>query len=177
MRNLLSEFRLYLCNRWVSSIPSHTFRLWFYRKVMGFNIGCESAVLMDCSFDCAKGFTIGRNSIINGRCRLDNRGELTIGNNVSVSSDVIILTADHDVNSPDFSGRNRQVVIDDYVWVGTRAMILPGVKIGKGAVIGAGSVVTKNVEPYNVVAGVPAKFIGTRNDDLKYTVSYRRLFQ
>lgn len=177
MKNTLSELILYICNHLVSSVPSHIFRLWFYRKVMKFSIGSGSSVLLNCSFDCTKSFKIGQNSVVNGNCRMDTRGGIVIGNNVSISSDVIILTADHDMNSPDFSGRNKPVIIDDYVWIGTRVMILPGVKIGKGAVIAAGSVVVKDVESYNVVGGIPAKLIKSRNKYLEYTTNYRRLFQ
>lgn len=60
------------------------------------------------------------------------------------------------------------IFIDDYVWIGVGAIVLQGVKIGKGAVIAAGSVVTKDIEPYSIVAGVPAKVIGKRNPDLDY---------
>nr|WP_220628090.1 acyltransferase [Confluentibacter sediminis] len=144
---------------------------------MKFNIGKNSSFLMTCVFDCAKHLSIGENSVVNARCRIDNRGGITIGNNVSISSDVTILTADHDMDSPDFAGRVRSVIVEDYVWVGTAAMIMPGVSIGKGAVVAAGAIVTKNVEPYHVVAGIPAKFIKERKRELNYTSSYKRLFQ
>ncbi|MHB8209618.1 acyltransferase [Mucilaginibacter sp.] len=144
---------------------------------MKFKIGNKSAVFMDCVFDCKKGFIMGDNSVINAKCRLDNRGNLIIGSNVSISQEVIILTADHDLNSSDFAGRSSQVIIEDYVWIGTRAIILPGCIIGKGAVIAAGALVTKSVSPYTVVAGVPAKYIANRNTDLSYQFTYRRLFQ
>lgn len=174
MSSFLSEFRLYLCNNWISGIPSHTFRLWFYRKVMGFKIGKESSIFMNCKFDCAGDLLIGENSVINANCRLDSRGGLEIGSNVSISEDVILLTADHD-EIFDVTGRNKKVIIDDYVWIGTRAMILPGVTIGKGAVIAAGAVVTKKVETLTVVAGVPAKPIKIRPGKFDYSASYRRL--
>jgi maltose O-acetyltransferase len=144
---------------------------------MGFKIGKGSTIFLNCKFDITKGLIIGSNSVINNNCRLDSRGKLTIGDNVSISNDVIILTADHDLNSSSFEGRNKEVIIENYVWIGTRAMILPGVLIGKGAVIAAGTIVTKNIEPYNVVAGIPAKMINIRNSDLKYESSYSRLFQ
>jgi acetyltransferase-like isoleucine patch superfamily enzyme len=177
MRIFLSELRLYICNNVVCYIPSHNFRLWYYKNIMGFHIGKGSTILMNCKFDCAKGLTVGSNSVVNRNCRLDSRGSLIIGDNVSISNDVVILTADHDLNSPDFTGRNRAVVIEDYVWIGTRAMLLPGVSIGKGAVIAAGSVVTKNVVSFQVVGGVPAKLITIRNSELRYKISYQRLFQ
>lgn len=176
-KGYISELRLYVCNDWVNRVPSHKIRKWYYRKIMGFIIGNQSSIFMDCTFDCARGISIGDNSVINSRCRLDTRGNITIGKNVSISQEVIILTADHDINSPDFSGRNRAVVINDYVWIGTRAMILPGINIGKGAVVAAGAIVTKNVEPFTLVAGVPAKFVKRRQEDVNYQIIYQRLFQ
>lgn len=132
---------------------------------------------MDCRFDCAGNFSLGNNSVINGNCRIDPRGGVQIGSNVSVSDEVIILTADHDIQSKDFDGRKKEVVIEDYVWIGTRAMVLPGVRIGKGAVIAAGSVITKDVEPFCVVGGVPGKVLKWRTDNLTYNLDYKRLFQ
>jgi acetyltransferase-like isoleucine patch superfamily enzyme len=177
MRRIISEFGLYICNRWVSCIPSHTLRLFFYRIFMKFSIGTNSSVFMDCVFDCKGGLKIGNNTVINGKSRLDNRGGITIGNNVSISQEVLILTADHDLDSPDFAGRNAPVIIEDYAWIGTRVIILPGCVIGKGAVIAAGALVTKSVEPFAVMAGVPAKLIKNRNQNIDYSFSYRRLFQ
>jgi acetyltransferase-like isoleucine patch superfamily enzyme len=174
---VLSELRLYICNKLVSKLPSHTLRLFYYRYIMKIKIDRTSTILMDCSFDSTKSVIIGKNSVINSKCRLDNRGGIVIGENVSVSQEVVILTADHDSDSRDFAGRNRAVVIEDYVWIGTRAIVLPGVTIGKGALVAAGAVVTKNVTPFSVVAGVPAKVLKKRRTDLDYIVSYRRLFQ
>lgn len=123
-----------------------------------------------------KKFKMGKNSVINYKCRLDNRSGITIGNSVSISSEVCILTADHDLQSFDFKGRNRPVIIEDYVFIGTRAIILPGVTLGKGSAVAAGAIVTKTVPPFTIVAGVPAKPIGSRPTDLHYQIKYRRLF-
>src|SRR5450432_4231357 len=139
INKFFSEFRLYICNYWITIIPSHTFRLWFYRKIMKFDLNQNVTLFMNCSFDAAKGLTIGRNSVINRGCRLDTRGEIIIGQNVSISQQVVILTADHDADSQEFIGRKRKVVIEDLVWIGTNAMILPGVNIGMGAVVAAGA--------------------------------------
>ncbi|HEY4196055.1 MAG TPA: acyltransferase [Mucilaginibacter sp.] len=144
---------------------------------MKFKIGAKSTILMDCVFDCKGYLTIGDYCVINAKCRIDNRAGVRIGNDVNISQEVVILTDDHDVDSPDFQGRSRAVVIEDYVWIGTRAMILPGCVIGKGTVVAAGAVVTKNTPPFSVVAGVPAKVIRSRNPDLRYRLTYRRLFQ
>ena len=119
---------------------------------------------------------MGEGSVINERCRMDNRGGLEIGRSVSISADVIVLTADHDAESAVMEGRTRPVKIEDYVWVGTRAMILPGVTVGRGAVIAAGAVVTKSVPEYTIVAGVPARPVKTRTKNLNYECYYRRLF-
>ncbi|MBK0380658.1 acyltransferase [Mucilaginibacter segetis] len=177
MRRILSEFRLYFCNRWIAGIPSHTIRLFYYRRVMKYSIGENSAIFMDCTFDCTRHFSLGKNSVINGKCCLDNKSRITIGENVSVSQEVMILSADHDPDSPNFTARDLPVIIDDYVWIGSRAIILPGVHIGKGAVIAAGAVVTADVPPFAVVGGVPAKLIRHRSTDLQYEINYRRLFQ
>ena len=131
---------------------------------------------MNCWFDTRRGFKMGCNSVVNQNCRMDNRGGICIGDNVSISAEVCILTADHDLNSPDFVGRPRPVTIEDYVFIGTRAMILPGVILAKGSAVAAGSVVTRNVEPYTIVAGVPARPIGTRVQNLQYEIDYGRLF-
>ena len=177
MKTIVSEFRLYLCNHFISHIPSSKFRLWFYRDVMGFKISKGSFIFLGCKFDCTKGLVIGKNSVINARCRLDNRGGIDIGENVSVSSDVIILTAEHDMDTHDFAGRNKKVIIEDYVWIGTRAMVLPGITVSRGALIAAGSIVTKDVPAFSVVAGVPARFIKKRPENINYNASYSRLFQ
>ena len=177
LSSFFSELRLYICNEWIATLPSHTLRNYFYSKIMKFDISKSSSIHMKCAFDCADNLVIGNDSVINAKCRLDNRGKIVIGNNVSISQDVIILTADHDVNAADFAGRNLPVFIEDYVWIGTRALILPVVKIGKGALIAAGSVVTKDVLPYAVVAGVPARVIKMRREDISYDTRFRRLFQ
>ena len=100
---------------------------------------------------------------------------LYIGENVNISSDVKFYTLQHDYNSSDFKAVGAQVIVEDYVWVSVRAIILPGVTIGKGAVIAAGAVVTKDVEPYSIMGGIPAKKIGERNKELNYVPSNYRL--
>jgi acetyltransferase-like isoleucine patch superfamily enzyme len=180
MNHFARRFRfdglLYLCNEIITEIPSHTLRLAFYRQVMAFEIGERSFIFMGARFDCRGGFSLGHHSVINENCRLDNRGSLRIGSNVSISSEVCILTADHDPQSESFAGRNRPVEIDDHVFIGTRALILPGCKIGRGAVVAAASVITKDVEPFVIVAGNPARPVGQRPENLNYQLDYGRLF-
>jgi acetyltransferase-like isoleucine patch superfamily enzyme len=143
---------------------------------MNFEIGEKSAILMGAWCDGRNNLRIGKHVVINQRCRLDCRGKISIGDNTSISAEVNLITADHDPQSPDFAGRIRPIEIGHHVFIGTRAMILPGVRIGDGAVVAAGAVVAKDVPAFAIVAGVPAKTIGERRRDLNYTLNYQRFF-
>lgn len=176
LRRIRFDGLLFLCNRIVGHLPSHAFRKFFYRSAMKIEIGEKSFIFCRAHFDTRGGFRMGSHSTINEECRLDNRGGITIGDNVSISSQVCILTADHDPGSPTFAGRERAVRIEDHAFIGTRAMILPGTIIGRGAVVAAGAVVTKEVAPLAIVAGSPAREIGRRDPALDYCVDYCRLF-
>lgn len=111
---------------------------------------------------------IGANSVVGIDAILDGRGGIVIGRNVNLSSEVAIWTAEHDVNHPLFQMRLGDVTIEDHAWLSFRVTVLPGVTVGKGAVVAAGSVVTKDVPPFAIVAGVPAKQVGARAQDLRY---------
>ena len=111
---------------------------------------------------------VGKYCNINKSCILDGRGGLTIGNCVDIAQEVNIWTEQHDYNDPNFNSVEAPVVIEDYVWIASRATILPGLTIGRGAVIACGAVVTKDVAPLSIVAGVPAKLIGIRKDVFNY---------
>jgi maltose O-acetyltransferase len=118
-----------------------------------------------------KNISIGDNTIINSRVLLDGRGgKIVIGNNVDIAQETNIWTLEHDVHSNTHTTHGGDVSIDDYVWIAARVKILPGVKIGKGVVIAACSLVNKDVEPITIVAGVPAKEIGKRTSQLNYTL-------
>lgn len=111
---------------------------------------------------------IGDNSGIGVNCWV--RGPVEIGKDVMMGPEVIILTYNHRYDRLDIPMRlqghmpAKKVVIEDDVWIGTRAIILPGVHIGKGSIIGAGAVVTKDVPPYAIVAGNPARIIKYRKE-------------
>ena len=82
------------------------------------------------------------------------------------------------MNNPNFVDYYRPIIIDDHVWIGSRATILPGVTIGRGAVVMAGAVVTHNVEPFAVVGGVPARKVRERElTDPQYSLNFRPLFE
>lgn len=101
---------------------------------------------------------------------------MKIGRNVSISHRVSLMTGSHDINSKDFCANGGPIEIDDYAFIGVNASVLHSVKIGKGAVVCAGAVVTKDVPDFAVVAGIPAKVIGTRNKNLNYICCPDRWF-
>lgn len=112
--------------------------------------------------------TIGAHTNIGDNVHLDARGDLTIGQNCNISTEVAIWTAEHDIQSRSFEMTRGAVVIHDRAWVCFRSIILPGVTLGEGCVVAAGAVVTKDVPPFAVVAGIPAKVVGQRNRELNY---------
>jgi maltose O-acetyltransferase len=141
-------------------------------------IGPKSFIHMGAKFYQLDKISIGEGTIIGYGVFLDGRDRLEIGNHVDFASEVMVYNAEHDHNSVDFHAITEPVVIEDYVFVGPRAIILPGVRIGRGAIVAAGAVVTKDVVPMSVVGGVPAKVIGERRvQDLNYRLGRPRLFQ
>lgn len=103
-----------------------------------------------------------------GRVELALHEKITIGSYVCINDGVKILSASHDLNDPLWRHIKKEIIIDDYAWIATNAIILPGVHIGKGAVIGAGAVVSKSVTPYSVVAGNPAIPVKERCKEFNY---------
>lgn len=169
VRMYLSGVRSFLL-ACTSKIPSHWLRMVLVRHF--FRARIAPRVILYRGFEIRKpknlriatGTTIGYNAV------LDARGGLEIGSNVNFSSEVMIWTAQHDYRSPDFETYYAPVRICDYVWIGPRAIILPGVTVGEGAVIAAGAVVTRDVAPYAVVGGVPAVKRAERPRCLRYTL-------
>ena len=160
LQAIFLDFKLMLL-RWVGHIPSHYFRLLFYR-LSGINIGRGSVIHLWCNFFDPHGITIGQDTIIGDHAFLDGRKPLTIGDHVDIASQVLIYNSQHDIHSQDFRAATSPVKIEDYVFIGPRAIILPGTTIGRGAVVAAGAVVTKDVPAFAIVAGIPAKIIGVR---------------
>lgn len=184
MKAFLLQLVRYVTNSVIGHVPSAAVRHLWYRRVNGIEIGAGSTILMSTYLYTGvrrrgrePAIVIGRNSVINRQCCLDGRGGLRIGDNVSISPGVWLLTDQHDMNDPWFVESFGPIVVEDYVWVGSRATILPGVRIGRGAVVAAGAVVTKDVEPFEVVGGVPARRIATRSTDLRYEIRHRPAFE
>lgn len=163
--------------RIVGFIPIYFVRYLFYRAA-GVKIGKGAHIYMGAQFFYPAGVQIGKGTAVGQNTFLDGRDKLIIGDHVDIASDVMIYNSEHDMNSEDFHAVNNEVEIGDYVFIGPRAIILPGVKIGKGAIIAAGAVVTKDVPEFTMVGGVPAKMITERkNKDLHYKLGRARLFQ
>jgi acetyltransferase-like isoleucine patch superfamily enzyme len=167
----------YVTNHAVNHVPSFAFRRLWYGRLLGIRFGPHSGVHLGCYVWFygpgqirRSGTCIGANSRINRSCMLDVRGGLRIGDNVSVSAETAILTSasmetgvTHSVGKP--------VVIEDHVWIGLRAVILPGVTLGRGSVVAAGAVVTRDVPPLTTVFGNPARPVGSRSEsDLDYVL-------
>jgi len=158
-------------------IPFHSIRNLCYR-ISGIKLGRHSTIHMLARFYQPKNIRIGEGTIIGDHAVLDGRAPLTIGNHVDIASEVMIYNSQHDIHTVDMRPIEKPVTIKDYVFIGPRAIILPGVTIGRGAVVAAGAVVTHDVEAQQIVAGVPAKVIGQRRiTDFHYRLGRFRLFQ
>jgi len=132
--------------RLVGYIPLHSVRKLFY-LASGLKMSFfGSTIHIGANFFNPENITIGCDTIIGDHCFLDGRAPLTIGNHVGIASQVLIYNDEHNLNSSDYSNSFGPVTIEDYVFIGPRAIILPGIKIGRGAVVAAGAVVTKDIE-------------------------------
>jgi acetyltransferase-like isoleucine patch superfamily enzyme len=148
-------------------VPSHALRKAGLR-ICGAKIASNALVYHGLWIWSPWKLTIGKSSIVGDHAILDARGGLTLGENVNISTNVAIWTGQHDCQSPDFAYEEAPVRICDRAWLSFRSTILPGVTVGEGAVVAACAVVTKDVSPFTIVAGIPAEVIGTRNRNLGY---------
>ena len=166
----------YIANNIINNIPIARLRWLYYVLVLRHKIDYRAYIYLGIYiYPTFNSMKIGKYTNINRNCILDGRG-LYIGDNVNISAEVAIYTGGHEMNSSNFAYYDKPVYIGDRVWIGTRAMIMPGVSIGEGAMIMPGAIVTKDVAPFSVVAGVPAKKIGERSRDLTYELTWRSMF-
>ena len=161
----------YLTNYLIAHVPSYWVRHSWYRRVLGLQIAPGASIQMGCYIWFygpggikRSGSRIGANTWINRGCTLDLRGGLSIGDNVSVAAGACILTSAGMANSRS-AGEARRVVVEDNVWIGVRAMVMPGVTVGRGAVVSAGAVVVGDVRPLAIVFGSPARSVGARTEE------------
>ena len=184
MRTILAAATKYATNHLIAHIPFHTVRLAWYRHVLGWRIGPRTTILMGQHVQMAgvrssgRKVSIAKGSVINSNCLLYTTGGLIIGHNVSISAGVWLVTGTHDMNDPHFPDEYLPIEIGNYAWIGARATILAGVIIGEGAVVMAGAVVTRDVPPYAVVGGIPARIISQRTQqNFTYELDFRPLLE
>ncbi|MDQ6910197.1 MAG: acyltransferase [Actinomycetota bacterium] len=160
---------------WLLRWPGHRFRLLVLRSLMGVEVGESTSVERGVRLLTRGGVAIGANTNINRDVVLDGRGGLRIGAGVNLSPEVLLLTAEHDVTSPEFEGVAAPVVVGDRCWIATRAIVLPGTTVGTGAVVGAGTVVRGVVTADTVVVSAPARQVHIRPGEAQTTLAaYRR---
>lgn len=172
-RVLAGSLLSYTYNSWIGCAPSRTIRNAYLNRYLG-KMGKGTSVQMNCRFLNGRKVFLGNRNVINFGCLFDGRHyEIKTGTDVSIGPEATILTLGHDPQSAEFGNKGGPVIIANHVWIAYRAIILPGVTIGEGAVVAAGAVVTKDVEPYTIVAGSPARKVGVRNENLSYELSFK----
>ena len=136
-------------------------RLWLLR-LFGMKMERRALVYRSARIYAPWNLTLEDGVVIGPRCEVYNKEKVFVGYEVTISQDAFICTASHDITRKDQALIAKAIRINGYSWVAARAIIMPGVTIGEGVIVGAGSVVTKDVEPWTVVGGNPAKFIKKR---------------
>jgi acetyltransferase-like isoleucine patch superfamily enzyme len=166
--------RDYLLNHLVNRIPLTELRMRAYAALgVRFDDVASANIALGVELWAGTGLAIGHRSTIGQRCYIDARAGVRIDDDVSVSREVTVLTATHTVDDPDFGATLSPVHIERRAWIAVRALVLPGLSIGEGAVVAAGAVVTSDVEPYTVVAGNPARVIARRRSPMSYQLDWR----
>jgi maltose O-acetyltransferase len=147
---------------WISPATSFLLPVSLRRRLLrlaGFKIGAKVTGLKQFRSQSNR-VSIGDGSFVNAGCQFEGFGHIDIGRDVFLGPQVMILTSTHDIDEDGQVDRNptaKPVQIGDRCWLGARATVLPGVTIGEGTIIGAGSVVTKDCKPGAVYVGVPAR--------------------
>lgn len=168
IRGAYFGFKDTLVERFIPSIPSVTFRNLLIRKA---GVKASNNVYFYPGFVVRNpnGLVIEDGVSIGPKCLLDARRGLTIHKNAVIAYEAIIWSLNHDYNDIFFCGKGAPTEIGEYAWICSRSIILPGIKVGKGAIVASNAVVTKDVPDYAIVGGVPAKIIGHREKkDFQY---------
>ena len=164
----------YLLNHVVNRIPLVGARMLAY-AALGVELDDPASANISLGVEMWAGhnLSMGRGATIGQRCYVDARGGIRLEANVSISREVCVLTASHDPDSPEFEAPLAPVRFEQRSWIATRAVVLPGVCIGEGAVVAAGAVVARDVDPYTVVGGVPARVLRKRHEPMSYELGFR----
>lgn len=166
----------WLMARLCGFVPSGRLRGFLYRHVFCARLSPAGRVSIGCELICPWNISLGPHSVIGIENKIDGRGGVVIGRNVNMSHQVNIWTMQHDVNDADFAAVVGTVVIEDYVWLGNKVTVLPGVTVAKGCVVAAGAVVTKDTKEFGIYAGIPARRVGERSRDLRYSIEFSPIF-
>lgn len=151
----------------ISYIPSFSLRHLFY-KALGLKTKGHYAIRFGAQIKYPWKVIMGNGSGIGRYANLDGRRGIVIGDHVSIGDATWIWTLEHDYRDPLYGTKGGPVIIEDYAWICSNTVILPDLRIGRGAVVAAGAVVPESIEEYAVVAGIPARKIADRNRDLRY---------
>jgi len=154
----------------VGHLPSQHARMAAYRAA-GMSLGKGVVIYGGAEVRSPSNIRVGAGSIVGNRAILDGRCGIDVGENVNLSTGVWIWTMQHDPASPSFGTKSGAVAIRDYAWLSARTQILPGVTVGRGAVVAAGAVVTHDVPDFTIVGGIPARPIGERPRNLAYSLA------
>ena len=171
LRGLKNGICSTVVERFIPSLPSKTLRnlliRWAGVKATknvnfypGFTIRNPKGLIIE------DGVNIGPKVLLDARCGL------TIKQNAVIAYEAIIWSLNHDYNDMNFCGKGAPTEIGEYAWICSRSIILPGVKVGEGAIVASGAIVTKDVPPYAIVGGIPARIIGEREKN-NYTYGYK----
>ena len=154
----------------INKIPSRHLRKWFY-QAMGAKIGKHTVICRRADVLYPKGLKFADNIAVGWFVDLDARGGIMVDHDTNISSHTQFITGSHDIDDPEFTASFLPIEIGHHCWIGTGAIVLQGVKIGNGAVVAAGALVTKDIPENEVWGGVPAKFIRKRGvTDFEYKI-------
>lgn len=170
---MMYKIKLFIYYIFISKLPNSRFSN-FFRKIRNWYV-CDILKIMkrhnENYFEDNIYIGNGKNLTIGEFCHINENVFIqgaNIGNHVMIAPNVSILNSTHNYQNIDLpmimqgEVKGLNPIIEDDVWIGRNAVIMPNIKIGKGSIIGAGAIVTKDVEPYSIVGGVPAKLIKKR---------------
>lgn len=165
LKNMMNKYKKrfvwWFTNSFLSSFPSRRIRLKGL-KILGMKFMGSARFFEGFHIRDPHKIIVGNRVSVGPKVLLDGRKGLTLGNSVVIGYGAIIWTLNHDYNDIHFCLKGAPVIIHDYAWICSHSIILPGITIGEGAIVASNAVVTKDVLPYTIVGGVPAKVIGKR---------------